>query len=138
MLFDAFRGKYFFAGKETLNLQGFVARTSTKGDGGDDTAYRLALDFTSERFGATAQHITIGPETNAELGFITREDIRRTDGFSRFTARPTLFGLRSISYLFFGQHIVNLDGKIRDWSASIGTICGQGWYRRHATRWLSL
>ncbi|MCZ6819060.1 MAG: DUF5916 domain-containing protein [Calditrichaeota bacterium] len=107
---------------KALNLQGFVARTFTRGDGGDDTAYRLGIDFTTERFGVSAQHITIGPETNAELGFITREDIRRTDGFARFTTRPTVFGLRSISNFVSGQHIVNLNGEIRDWSASVGAV----------------
>jgi hypothetical protein len=50
-----------------------------------DDAYRLMLDYTADRIGFNVQHITVGPQAEAEMGFITRTDIRRSNAFFRYT-----------------------------------------------------
>jgi hypothetical protein len=98
-----------------LNLQGFAAATTTSGPGGDDVAYRIALDLQQDKFGVNAQHVAIGPETTADVGFITRTDIRRTDGFIRYTPRPQALGLRKIDLFATGAHVSRIDGLLQDW-----------------------
>ena len=108
-----------------LNVQGFAAATATSEDGGDDVAYRLAADYQLDRFGITAQHITIGPDATADAGFITREDIRRSDGAVRFTPRPQVIGLRKIDIYTFGQFITRTDGVLQDWA--VGPAISPEW-----------
>ncbi|UCD25610.1 MAG: hypothetical protein JSW51_06770, partial [Gemmatimonadota bacterium] len=100
----------------TLNLQGFFAATNTSGPGGDDIAYRLGVDLQEDVTGFNAQVIGIGPEANAETGFITRTDIRRTDGYIRVTPRPRLIGLRKVDFYASGGYITRMDGVLQDWS----------------------
>jgi hypothetical protein len=107
-------GADFSFWRGALNAQGFYARTATQGAGGDDDAYRLALDYTGDRFGFFTQHITVGPEANAEMGFITRRDMRRSEGFGRVTFRPAQFGLRRVDLFLGGTYISRLDGGFQD------------------------
>lgn len=108
-----------------LNLQGFVAGTATSGPGGDDYAYRIAVDYQQDRFGISSQYLRIGPEANADVGFITREDIRRADVFMRFTPRPDVLGLRKIDLYLFGNVVTRVDGVLQDWS--VGPVFGPEW-----------
>ena len=55
-----------------------------------------------------AQHLVIGPEADAQMGFVTREDIRRNEVFGRVTLRPRLLGLRSVEVYAGGLHIDSL------------------------------
>jgi hypothetical protein len=98
----------------SLNVQGFAAHTWTRGLGGDGSAWRVSTDYTSSRFGFSAQHLMIGPEARADTGFITRTDIRRTDAFGRFTVRPSAAGIRKIDFFAEGQHIVRTNGEKQD------------------------
>jgi hypothetical protein len=99
----------------TLNLLAFVATTATSGEGGDDQAYRLAADYTGDWLGFFVQHLFVGPGSNAELGFITRPDIRKSNLFLRLTPRPPIPGLRKIDFNLQGEHILNTDGRLQDW-----------------------
>ncbi len=109
----------------TLNLLGFFATTATSGEGGDDQAYRVAADYTGDWLGFLVQHLYVGPESNAELGFITRPDIRKSDLFLRFTPRPPIPGLRKIDFNLQGEHILNTEGRLQDWT--IGPSVGPQW-----------
>ncbi|UCC82563.1 MAG: carbohydrate binding family 9 domain-containing protein [Gemmatimonadota bacterium] len=108
-----------------LNVQGFVAATGTSGPGGDDYAYRIAVDYQQDRFGLSTQYLMIGPEANADVGFITREDIRRADVFMRFTPRPDALGLRKIDLYLFAGLVTRVDGLLQDWS--LGPVFGPEW-----------
>jgi hypothetical protein len=110
-------GADFSLWRGALNVQGFYGRTATHGPGGDDGAYRVAVDYTGDRHGFYAQHMAIGPDANAELGFITRTDLRRTDAIGRRTFRPTALGLRRLDLLGGGTHIARIDGSFQDLSA---------------------
>jgi len=108
-----------------LNVQGFAAATTTSGAGGEDVAYRVAIDLQQDKFGVNAQHIAIGPETTADVGFITRTDIRRTDGYVRYTPRPNALGLRKIDLFAAGAYVTRIDGLLQDWS--VGGAFGPEW-----------
>ena len=71
-----------------MNLQAFVARTETTGEGGDGTAARVGAEYQTDRLGARLQWIRIDPGTDAQMGFITRTDINRYGGDFRIAAVP--------------------------------------------------
>jgi hypothetical protein len=108
-----------------LNLQGFVTRTSTSEPGGEDWAYRLAADYSTGFFGLDASTLFVGPETTADMGFITRKDIRRFDMLARLTPRPQVLGLRKIDIFVQGQYLARTDGRTQDWM--LGMAIGPDW-----------
>jgi hypothetical protein len=100
----------------SLNLQTFVARTETTGPGGDGTAARLGLDYETDRLGVRAQWIHIGPDTDAQMGFITRTDIDRYGGEVRLSRRPNVLGVRRVTLDLFGDYIASVrSGDRLDW-----------------------
>jgi hypothetical protein len=110
------------------NVQGFAARTSTSEGGGEDWAYRLAGDYATGVFGFNASALFVGPEATADMGFITRTDIRRFDTFTRLTPRPPVLGLRKIDIFIRGQYLTRTDWVTQDWAArlAIGPIWNSG------------
>jgi hypothetical protein len=118
-----------------LNLQGFYGRTATAGTGGDDGAYRLAVDFTGDRYGFLVQHLGVGPEANAGMGFITRTDIRRNDLWFRTSHRPRVAGLRRVDLSLSGNYIARMDGVFQD--RALGPFLGVTWNSGESiTAWL--
>ena len=103
-----------------LNVQGFAARTHTRGTGGEGTAYRIGAATERDRWGFDVQHVFIGEETEAKAGFITRSDIRRTGGYARGTARPGALGIRRLSLFVAGDLVTRADGVLQDWSYGPG------------------
>ena len=101
----------------TVNVQGFGVRTGTSGDGGDDFAYRMNVDVSTDRVGGNIQHMMIGPEVAADAGFVTRTDIRRTDGHLRLSPRPGVLGLRKVDFFTTFNVLTRLDGVLQDWAA---------------------
>jgi hypothetical protein len=67
----------------------------------------------------------VGPETDPQMGFVTRTDIRRTDASARYTLRPPALGLRRIDLYLEGQHIVRTDGEKQD--AGFGPVVNLEW-----------
>jgi hypothetical protein len=75
----------------SINLTGYYARTETPASGGasmSGTSYRGRFDFTTDRYGAAAEHMLIGPGFQPEVGFVRRTDVRRSFGQLRFSPRP--------------------------------------------------
>ena len=100
----------------SLNLQAFVARTETTGEGGDGTAARVGAEYQTDRLGARVQWIRIDPGTDAQMGFITRTDINRYGGDFRIARRPAGLGLRRVSLDVFGDYIESVSrGDRLDW-----------------------
>jgi len=75
----------------SINLTGYYARTqspSPSGDDADGTSYRGRVDYTTDRYGAVAEHMLIDRAFNPEAGFVRRRDVRRSFGQLRFSPRP--------------------------------------------------
>jgi len=105
--------------RPTLNVKGFFTRSFTSGAGGDDNSYSVTADYSTDLVGAMAQHLTVGPEAQADLGFITRTDIHQTRGEFRLSPRPGRWGIRVIETSVEGEYISTTDGRMQDWEASI-------------------
>ena len=108
-----------------VNIQAFYARTATAGAGGDDQAWRLGLDYTGDRYGFGFNNVGVGPDANAEAGFITRRDMIRTDLFGRVTPRPDVLGLRKIDIYFGVNAFTDMGGRIED--LYVGPVLSPEW-----------
>jgi len=102
----------------TLNLKGFYTRSFTSGEGGNDNAFSVTADYRTDLVGVMAQHLTIGPEARADLGFITRTDIRQTRGEFRLSPRPGRWGIRVIETSVEAEYISTTGGRMQDWQVS--------------------
>jgi hypothetical protein len=101
----------------TLNVKGFYNRSFTSGDGGEDHAYSVVVDYSTDLVGASFNHLTIGPDARADMGFITRTDIRQTGAEFRLAPRPGRWGIRVIDSDVEVEYITTTDGRMQDWEA---------------------
>jgi hypothetical protein len=51
-------------------------------------SYRAALEYTGDRYGLELEHLAVGDNFNPEVGFLRRDDIRRSSAQARFSPRP--------------------------------------------------
>jgi hypothetical protein len=77
-----------FSLHENLNVNAYFAKTGTPGRTGRDESYRAALSYDGDRYGFDAEHLLVGPDFNPEIGFVLRDDIRKTSVGARFSPRP--------------------------------------------------
>lgn len=73
---------------QNVNLGGYVARTDTPGLVGDDVSSQGRFEYAADRYGARFEYLTVGDHFNPEVGFIRRDDFKRTFGSLRFSPRP--------------------------------------------------
>ena len=73
---------------ENLNINAFYARTDTPNAVEGDTSYRASVRYRNDLYGFDAEHLLIDPSFNPEVGFVLREDIRKTSGSLRYSPRP--------------------------------------------------
>jgi hypothetical protein len=103
-----------------LRVSGFAALTSAYEDRGADKAYRLGVDYQSDRIWASGEHILVGPDAETGMGFVTRTDVRRTEGFGQYTFRPSALGLREINPFAGGMWVTRVTGEKQDGTGFAG------------------
>jgi hypothetical protein len=99
----------------SFNVQSWLAYTFTKGEGGDDVAYSIMADYSTDRYGVFFRHIAVGPEAEARSGFIQRDDARRTDSYVRRSIRPGWGLVRKIDFMMGGNVFTGMSGGLMDW-----------------------
>ena len=77
-----------FAFYQNVRVNTYLARTQTNGLRGDDLSYRGEFDYNADRYGFTAEHLSVGRNFNPEVGFLRRADFRKSFAFARFSPRP--------------------------------------------------
>jgi hypothetical protein len=73
---------------ENLNVNTFVARTSTPELRGDADSYRAQLDYNADRYGIVLERMIVGENFNPEAGYVRRRNFRRSLADLRFSPRP--------------------------------------------------
>jgi len=73
---------------QDLRVNAFWARSETEGLGSDDQAYRTRFNFASDRYGVQLERMVVEEDFNPEIGFVLREDIRKSSVGARFSPRP--------------------------------------------------
>ena len=100
----------------SFNIQSWFAGTFTEGEGGDDLAYSLMADYTTDRWGFFFRHISVGPDAEARSGFIQRTDLRRTDSYGRRSFRPSVRAVRKVDLMVGGNLFTGYAGGLQDWA----------------------
>jgi Domain of unknown function (DUF5916) len=106
---------------QNLNIRGYWARTWTPGltraEGlrHSDASYRAELDYAADRYGLQVEQMSVGREFNPEVGFLRREDFRRTFALARFSPRPSAAffkAVRKFNYEASLDYITNPEGDL--------------------------
>jgi hypothetical protein len=122
-----------FAFFDHLAINTYWARTRTDGIKQRDTSYRAQMDYGGDRYGLQLEHLVVGDNFNPEVGFVRRDDIRRTYAFVRFSPRPkNLKAVRKFSSTAAIAYLENgagrLDTRDRDFCRSAGiSTRADGW-----------
>ena len=72
-------------------VAGFVARTDSPREDGEDYAYNAAWDYNSERWRFTLGYVEVGDHFNPEVGFLRRRGFRNIDSVFSYIYRPKNF-----------------------------------------------
>ena len=88
-----------FSFYDNLNLNTYLARTETPGLHGDDVSYQTELDYSGDRWSLRLERLGVGANFNPEVGFLRRDDFRRTFAELRYSPRPR--SLRSVRRFLF-------------------------------------
>ena len=106
---------------QNLNLRGYWARTWTPGlervpglrHG--SASYRAELDYAGDRYGLQVEHLAVGRDFNPEVGFMRRQDFRRSFALARFSPRPSARRFRAVrkfTYEASADYITNPEGAL--------------------------
>ena len=77
-----------------LNINAYLAKTSNPGVARDDMSSRAQLVYNGGQYGVEFDHLEIGDNFNPEVGFLRRDDLKRSFGSARYS--PRVRGIRSV------------------------------------------
>ena len=108
----------------SVTLTGLVAKTSSPASAlagltGSDTAAVADFIYKRDRFNAGVQYSDIGERFNAEMGFITRTDVRVTRAKAGWTPRPRWRGVRQMQVNGYYEYYENHAGRVDSRSTSL-------------------
>ena len=73
---------------ENVSLLGYLARTRTPDVETDDLSYQGRFDYSGDRYGVQADHLVVERNFVPEVGFVRRDNFRRSYASGRFSPRP--------------------------------------------------
>ena len=73
---------------DSVNVLGYYARTRTTGTTGRDTSYQARFDYGADLYGLELDHLLLEENFRPEIGFVRRENFRRTSVSGRLSPRP--------------------------------------------------
>ena len=73
---------------DNVSLIGYFAKTQTPGLDGEDTSYQGQFAYAGDRYGFKAEHLVVEDNFVPEVGFLRRDNFRRTYASGRFSPRP--------------------------------------------------
>jgi hypothetical protein len=73
---------------DNLSMGGYYARTESAAADEDSASYQARVNYDADRYGARADYTKVGHDFNPEVGFLRRQDFRRSSADLRFSPRP--------------------------------------------------
>ena len=96
-----------------LSINTYWARTQTRGLAGGEVSYRGQLDYGGDRYGVQLEHLLVGDNFNPEVGFVRRDDMRKSHAQVRFSPRPAQPSIvRKYTWTGAGTYIENTAGRV--------------------------
>ncbi len=84
-----------FSFYENVSLLAYAARTRTPGRDGQDLSYQGRFNYAGDLYGFQAEHLVVEDDFIPEVGFLRRDNFRRSYGTARYSPRPrSLPGIR--------------------------------------------
>jgi TolB-like protein len=77
-----------FSFYENVGLVAYLARTDTPGREDKNLSYQGRFDYAGDRYGFQAEHLAVEDHFIPEVGFLRRDNFRRTYTTARFSPRP--------------------------------------------------
>ena len=77
-----------FSFYDNVEFLTYLAKTTTPGISERDASYQARFRYTGDRYGATADHLVVEDNFVPEVGFVRRDNFRRTNLSGRFSPRP--------------------------------------------------
>ena len=98
---------------QNLTMDAYLARTRTPRLTGDDTSYQGRFEFAPDRYGVRVEHLYVGDNFNPEVGFVRRDNLRRSFALARFSPRPqSIRSVRKFTWEASLEYIVNGSGTL--------------------------
>ena len=77
-----------FSFYDNVSLLAYIARTQTPGLDAEDMSYQGQFTYAGDRYGFQADHLVVEDNFVPEVGFVRRDNFRRSYGTGRFSPRP--------------------------------------------------
>jgi hypothetical protein len=106
-----------------LDVNAYWAQTRAAASAGPETSYRAQLDYNADRYGLQLEHLLVNDGFSPEVGFLRRDDMRRSFASARFSPRPRRAGaVRRYSSTASLTYIENLARRVdyRDATLDVG------------------
>ncbi len=89
-----------FSFYDNVNFNGYYAKTQTPGLAGEDESYQAAFTYNGDLYAVSVDHLLVGDNFNPEVGFMRRDDFRRTYVQAKYSPRPA--GIEAVRQFTFG------------------------------------
>ncbi|OFW10892.1 MAG: hypothetical protein A3H96_20910 [Acidobacteria bacterium RIFCSPLOWO2_02_FULL_67_36] len=100
-----------FAFFTNLSVTGYWARTRTPGLRDGDTSYRVNANYNADRYGVMLENMMTGGNFKPEIGYVRRDNFRKSRLALRFSPRPTrIRSVRKFTYEVQGVYYETLAG----------------------------
>ena len=97
---EAFGVDGVFSFYDNVNFNGYYAKTRTPGLVGEDESYQAAFTYNGDLYALSVDHLLVGDNFNPEVGFMRRDDFRRTYMQAKYAPRPR--GIDAVRQFTFG------------------------------------
>ena len=97
---EAFGVDGVFSFYDNVNFNGYYAKTQTPGLAGEDESYQAAFTYNGDLYAVSVDHLLVGDNFNPEVGFLRRDDFRRTYLQAKYAPRPA--GIEAVRQFTFG------------------------------------
>ena len=111
-----------FSFYDNVSLLGYVAKTQTPGLDSEDTSYQGRFNYGGDRYGLQAEHLVVEDNFIPEVGFLRRDNFRRTYTTVRFSPRPrSIDAIRQFRVEGSFDYIVTADtGQVETRQSQLG------------------
>jgi hypothetical protein len=125
-----FAGDVVLAPHPNLTMNGFLARTATRGVTGDGMGGHFRAGWVSPRWNLYAEHTDLQDNFNPEVGFVPRTGIRTSKVHFERNPRPGRFGIRVMEPMFNVTYTTDQTGRLvtRQHHYMVGTRFENGAY----------
>ena len=101
-----------FSFYDNVTFNGYYARSQTPGLDGDDASYQAAFTYAGDLYRFQLDHLLVGDNFNPEIGFLRRDDFRRTFTLAQYRPRPSLRAVRQFTFGASLDYIENGAGQV--------------------------